>query len=733
MQNKYRLFSLVLIFYLAVFAFQARAENVARIDSLENILYNSLSYNLSQNEKITICISLSELYDDVSYEKQVEYAIRALILSEEMSDEENLITALKLLSSAYFELNNYNKSIEYSTRLYNIYHTRNDEIKAGEALQMIARNYYNASSYIKSKDYYERALDVFKKNQYFEGVATTLHEMASILGHWGEYDEALVKNQEALSFWDEIGEKPGIASAYDGIGRIYEELGNYDEAFDYYKKSMNLYLEINYSSEIVMATLHLGDIYLKKALYDKALEYYFRAEEHAKQVSTTKRLNGIVLASIGEAYNEKGDYLKALDYLQRSVDIFTDLGDKMKLSKSYTHLGMIYFNVHDFNKALSYFMLGLDIAEEINFKYQINQCNFYLSELYQKTGSYKKSLFHYKNYINGRDAISSEQRKQMVAELQAKYQVEKKEKENERLRHDDQLNNVQIRNQQLVIGFGLFMLLGVIVLSMVFRNRYQQNQKLNIQLALKNKEIEKQQAYVEKLNIELKEANATKDKFFSIVAHDLKSPFSSLLVLSQLLIDDYDTLSNEERKQFIQQINSSAENTFSLLQNLLEWARTQSGRTSINKEQISLGEISNDAISVLKPIAKNKMIELKSNIGVDCKAWADKNMISTVLLNLISNAVKFTGKNGSVSVNSFVSNNHIEIEIADTGVGISKENMEKLFKPDVKFHTVGTEKEKGTGLGLILCKEFIEKNQGEIWVNSDEGKGSKFCFSLPVS
>jgi len=731
---KYKLyFPVFLIAILSLLWHGSYSNTSEKIDSLENILYNSLSYNLSQNEKISICISLSGLHTGISCEKQVEYAIRALILSEEMSDEENLTRSLRLLSDAYFNLNNYSKSIEYSTRLYNIYHTKNQEIKAAEALQMIARNHYNASNYVQSKEYYERALGIFKKNQYFEGIAITLNEMARILGHWGEYDEALNKNQEALRFWDEINDKLGIASAYNGIGRIYEELGDYDNAFEYYRKSLNLYQEIGKSSEIVTTTLHLGDIYLKKELYDKALEYYFRAELIGKALSNNNKLNAIILGSIGEAYNDKGDYLKALDYVQKSLKVLKSLGDKMMLSKSYTQLGLIYLNVLDYQKSLAYFKDGLEIAEEINFKYQINDCNLHLSEIYEVMGHHSQSLIHYKRYIQGKEKISSEQSKQAIAELQAKYQLEKKEKENERLRHDDQLNNVQIKTQQLVIGLVLFILLGTVVLFMIFRSRYQQNQKLNIQLAIKNKEIEEQQQKVEKLNIDLREANATKDKFFSIVAHDLKNPFSSLLVLSQLLIDDYDTLTREEQKQFIEQIKSAAENTYSLLQNLLEWAHTQSGRSTINKEEINLGKISDEALSVLKPIAKNKKISINSHIPSDSVAWADKNMISTVMLNLISNAVKFTGQNGTIDVSTSLSNNHVEVEIADTGIGISKKNLDKLFKPDIKFHTVGTENEKGTGLGLILCKEFIEKNEGEIWVESTKGEGSKFYFSLPIS
>jgi len=731
--NNYKKTYLILIGVLFVVRSIAIPGNIQlKIDSLENILYNSLSYSLSPQEKIDICLQLSILNSNYSYEKQVEYAARSLILSEELSDDEHITESLDLLAEAYFKLDNYEKAIEYSTRLYNIHNTNNNEILAGEALRNIASNYYNWSKYIEAKDYYERALDIFKKNQYFEGIAVTLRGLARILGHWGEYDAALNKNQEALKFWDEIGNRDGVASAHAGIGQIYKELGNYERSFEYFRKSLDIYTDLKNSSEIVNLTLNIGDIYLRTELFDKALEYYFKAEEIGKQLNN-KKLKATTLGSIGEAYNKKGDYLKALDYQQKSLKLKEEIGDTKLLSITYTEMGLIYYNVEEYTKALNFMRKGLGAAKEINFIYQINLCNLHLSRIYEKTGQSTKALKTYKEYIAGKENIHSEESRQAIDELQTRYELERKEKENQLLRHDDQLDTAQIRNQQLVIGFVLFILLGTFVLSIIFHSRYQTNQKLNIQLSLKNKEIEEQQKNVEILNAELKEANATKDKFFSIVAHDLKNPFNSLLVLSTLLLEEWGTFSDDEKKQFIQQIKSSAENTYSLLQNLLSWASTQSGKAVIIKESIDLSRLSSEAVTLLKPVAKNKRIKLQSTIDEQTMAYADKNMISTVLLNLVSNAVKFTPHKGIIVVKAYEKNNHVEVEISDNGVGISSKNLEKLFKPDVKFHTVGTDKEKGTGFGLILCKEFIEKNNGDIWVESTEGKGSRFYFSLPKS
>lgn len=701
-----------------------------KIMHLENQLYNAINLDLSTLQKINICNELAELYSDSSYEKQIEFSARALIMADEIGNEEQISKSLRILSNAYHRLDKYEKAIEYATRLYNNYNTNNREIEAAGALSLIGTCYYDWSKYIDAKRYFERALDIYKKNSYFEGIAETLRDLAKILAGWGEYDEALSYHQESLKFWEEIGNEKGIADSYNNIGIIYQELGNFDRAFEYFQKSLSLFKKLNLAPDIVNLTLHIGDIYLQRKLYDKALEYYSDAELIGKNINN-KKLKSITLSNIGEAYNLKGEYLKALDYQKKALVLKEEIGDKRRLSITYTEMGIIYKNVEDYSQALHYLNRGLEVAAEINFKYQMIKCYLNLSDVYQNLNNYKKSLEYFKLYIEGKDKLYSEESKQTIAEFQAKYQLEKKDKENERLRHSEQLNKAQIRNQQLIIGFVLFSLIGSFVIMVIFHKRYQQNQKLNVQLSLKNKEIEQQQNIEEKLNKKLKEANETKDKFFSIVAHDLKSPFNSLIVLTNLLIDDYDTFTEDERKQFIKQIKASSENTFSLLQNLLDWASTQTGKTMVVPEKIDLSRILQETIALLTPTAKNKKIRIISNLSENSIAWADKNMVSTIILNLVSNAIKFTPADGKVEIGSKIENSHLEIMVSDTGVGISPRNLEKLFRLDQKIQTVGTAKETGTGLGLIICKEFVEKNNGRIWVNSQQGEGSQFYFTLP--
>ena len=228
----------------------------------------------------------------------------------------------------------------------------------------------------------------------------------------------------------------------------------------------------------------------------------------------------------------------------------------------------------------------------------------------------------------------------------------------------------------------------------------------------------------------LKEANAMKDKFFSIVAHDLKNPFSSILGFSNLLYEAYENFEEKQRKTFIKNICESAENTFKLLQNLLEWSRTQTGTIEYNPKLININQLVKENLGIFKSSLQHKKITTQVDIPEGANAWADENMINTVLRNLISNAIKFTKVGGSIKVSAIIEGDNITINVRDNGIGIEKENIVKLFRIDDQHRSTGTLNETGSGLGLLLCKEFVEKNHGHIKAESTRGEGSVFSFTL---
>lgn len=253
--------------------------------------------------------------------------------------------------------------------------------------------------------------------------------------------------------------------------------------------------------------------------------------------------------------------------------------------------------------------------------------------------------------------------------------------------------------------------------------------KQNIELKELNSGLE---VKVEERTLKLKELNATKDKFFSIIAHDLKNPFNTLIGFSELLLDNIDMYNAEQIKEYISIIFETSRTSYSLLENLLDWSRSQTGRLKMEPKEVEMSSLVELNIRLLESPAEKKNIRLQNNIDNKCKVYADKNMIETIVRNLISNAIKFTREGGYITVNAERKAAVLEVCIADTGIGICSDNINKLFKIDQDFSTKGTSNESGTGLGLILCKEFIGQNGGEIWVESQEGKGTQFYFTLPL-
>ena len=258
-----------------------------------------------------------------------------------------------------------------------------------------------------------------------------------------------------------------------------------------------------------------------------------------------------------------------------------------------------------------------------------------------------------------------------------------------------------------------------------------------IKIRIQNDELLKLNASLEEKvkerTAELLVANASKDKFFSIIAHDLRNPFSALLGLTELLIEQWDAIDEEIKISLLTDLQTSSKITYNLLQNLLEWSRSQTGKIKVETVRLDAGTLVTETINVLQKQAEIKEITIQNNISAGTLCLADHNMISTVLRNLISNGIKFTNQGGMVKVNVTSKENMYQFSVEDNGVGMSDEIKSRLFRITEKIKRQGTAKEEGTGLGLILCKEFIEKNGGSIWVESEAGKGSKFFFTLPKS
>jgi signal transduction histidine kinase len=245
-----------------------------------------------------------------------------------------------------------------------------------------------------------------------------------------------------------------------------------------------------------------------------------------------------------------------------------------------------------------------------------------------------------------------------------------------------------------------------------------------------SEELAAQAQYLTITNTELERLNKTKDKFFSIIAHDLRNPFNAIMGFSDLLCHDFGEMDDKQKLGLLELINLSSESAFNLLDNLLQWARTQTDKIKFSPEYFELSAVVKEVMDLQGIIGEKKQVSIVSAIPDSTRVYADKNMIHTVIRNLISNAIKFSNKGGKVYISSFDNGPMAEVVIRDEGIGMSRENLSMLFRIDTYYSTSGTSGESGTGLGLIICKEFVEKNSGRIRATSKEGEGTAVSFTL---
>ncbi len=508
------------------------------------------------------------------------------------------------------------------------------------------------------------------------------------------------------------------------LGRVYTLADSIDEAFNNYAKLLQLARESRQAKRQSDAHFYLGVLFTRKNQYDSALSHHKEALKLMRQ-SGDKSGEVNSLNEIGDLYLSMKNTDRALANYVAALEVSQAIKDDDAIAKSYNNAGKLYYNQKNYQRAIANLELALQKAQHSKNLAQMKISTEYLSGCYKALGDYKQSLQYREQNLSIEAMIQQEHDERKLLEMENDFKLEGKELaidklEAKRIEHEKQL--AEERRTRYFL-FALIGLTGVIAVLIFYL--YRSKRKSNLVLQEANDKITQQ-------NVELQQLNATKDKFFSIISHDLKGPLNSLTSFSGLLINYFDSLSKEEIQNLAKDLDKSLKNLFALLENLLEWSRSQTGAIEFKPERFDLSEVIRQNIELLTAQAGVKEISLSYAHEQPVTVHAHKNSVNTVIRNLISNAIKFTPKGGTITVTANAGNEDALISITDTGVGMSAEVMQKIFRIDTKHSTKGTADEKGTGLGLVLCKDFVEKNNGSIGVHSEEGKGSTFYFTLPI-
>lgn len=623
---------------------------------------------------------------------------------------------------------------------------------------------YTSANYFVNKDtlsqYARKALMIAESIDYPKGSIYALISMAFYHSEQGEYeqslrllDNALKKAQKARNLGLEIGCHCEMAS-------VYSYSGNLKLAIEKALTGISLGKDVKNKDSYLKYTLslcyeNLGGNLKSLNQNEEALQYLLLAnelnEDIGKELSTAQtRVN------IAEVYQTLGRYQKALNYLNESIPVLESFNSAEWLAFAYRIRGEVERSLNEFNKSLASFAKAQHIHENIQDKRELSLLYIGLSKTYLKMdvpheaekfanlalrsatdikffeggkqatevlyrilksqADLAGALAYHEMFKAYSDSIFNDENSKSLAAIEAQMDYQKKE--NELILESQKAAS----KQRMLIYFssgGVMILLTILFLTQ--RNR-QLERKLNSLLAKKNKVLQLQ-------GMQLKAADQSKNKLFSIISHDLRTPVGSLNSLLELLQDK-----QIEINDFIElapQLNEQVKHLSFTLNNLLQWSQQQMNGLKSNPSKNNLFLLANESIDLFRSTAVKKELAIENHIPDDAFILGDHNQISIVLRNLINNAIKFTPKEGSVSLFAVEREDQWQFEIRDTGVGIPPDKLERIMSKQMQIDSsYGTDNEKGTGIGINICKEMISLNGGEFWVQSQPGKGSSFFFTL---
>ena len=595
-------------------------------------------------------------------------------------------------------------------------------------------------------------------------LARANNNIGSLFNRLQQPDSAHKYLHEALRIDSERGNKPGVAKTHYDLSVMYYRLGKIELALKYQLESIKINEDQNDTMRLIHGYNVLGNIYSSLEKNDKAIETYLKVIE-LDQANTQTSQSATVYNNISAIFcNDPQTFEEAIAYANKGLELATKQNDHLLIAILHTNIAAAYMSIQkpensipvlhnalkhmaeekslkemdgvyltlaqahlrlgNIDSAYLYGRRSLVLSAPAKHTNRQRQALYLLFQADSTVGNFASALDHYQQSIALRDSMWNIENRNRISELQIIYETEQKEAANQLLAEQNYLNRKIIRSQKILIFLSVSILAMTIII--LLRERWAKKKIL-----IKNEEILKQKEEINKKNAILTELNSTKDKFFSIISHDLKGPFSSLVNLLQVLSEEYDQMQDDGKRHIIKLLHENSTNTFNLLVNLLDWSRAQTGAIENKPERVDLHAITNKVFNYLETRARQKKHNLLNEVPDFSFAFVDPQLLQSVLINLVNNAIKFSEPENIIRLTAIKSNSNWKVCVLDNGIGIPKDKISLLFRLDSNFKRPGTEKEPGTGLGLVMAKEFLQLIGGSITVESEPGKGSVFCITLP--
>lgn len=685
-------------------------------------IFNNKAISLSKESNYLK--GLAQAYSNRSglyfYLDQFDSSLVNLLKSERLSLSTNDSSALKdlyySLGTTYYFLANYDSAQIHFQESYKLSKLLKDTAGMAKAIKQVGKMQWLKGELAESLKSYNISLPLAKSVGDSALVCVLYNNIGVIYHNVGDYGKALEYYYKTLTLRDYIGDYKGKSLTLNNIGMVYSEWGKHKEAFEYYRHAASLSDSVYYLGGKAYSYYNIGNHYFNENRLDSAIANYKKAL--ATYIQDNSDIIGMYIcySKLGKIYQQNKDLDSALIFFNKALVVAKRMKGRSDWAGANHYLGNLYLEKGDIKKALNYAKKSNEILKNTDYK-KMKHLNYaLLSEIYRRKKQYKKALEY--NILSNqyKDSIFNEEKSKQITQMEVLYRIEQKQKENDYLKKEQERQKAMlkadkktIRLQKVLVGVITLFLLLVIGFTFAF---YKEKQKL-------------------------KAANNTKNKLFSIISHDLRGPMGNFKGLVDLLILDIENQNKENINSLLQMMQKTAGLNYDLLENLLSWSRTEGNKLDYNPEKLQLTTIVESIFEHYDYTAVSKSIQLINNVDKDIYLMADEYMMNTILRNLISNALKFTKENGKVIIsakNTIRKGNkkYVEICVEDTGIGMSDEQAKKIFDNDQFYTSLGTAKEKGTGLGLKLCAEFVKIHKGEIKAISALNKGTKMIFTIPA-
>lgn len=709
-----RLFTLLT--FVVAFVHNASGQNV---DSLRRIITTS---STPDSSKVFAYATLGKLYHEVNVDSAVYFANQGLELATRKHFNKGAGGCLNVLAFAYMKRNEGRKALDYYRQAIAEFDAAGYSYGKIKAILSIGDVYYREAKYDTALKYYQDGKKLSDENGDIVHAGHALLSMGGLNIDLGNYNEALRFYLEALKAFEKIDDKQSISMALTNIANVYSSIGDHGKAIAYINKGIELSKQARNKESLLFNLTNAGIVYSEMKDFKNALPYFEKADLIA---DTLKDINWMAVCktNLGDVYYGLGVKEKSLGYYREAIKLAGNLDDALFITSTNSGIGKILVEKGEFKEGIKHLNTAFKIAQEKNMKEDISNIARYLSTAYEQTHDLVASLKSHKLYADYKDSVFNEKSNKRIQQLQHDHDLVKKENRIQLLEKNKEIAQANEKNHRMALWAlsGGILLLATISLLLYRSRRIAIN---NRNMILKQKEeIQEQAARLESLN-------QFKDKTFSVLSHDLRSPINSFTTTMMLLDEDF--ITPEQLLALKPAMQKQLYSLNNLLDGLLKWATNyMQGQGPAQPEYTNLTQITQQCVSLLQKEADSKKIKIVNELPEELNAYCDPGQMDIVIRNLMVNAIKFTHADGTIKLQASNREEGVRFTISDTGVGMNKQQLDTLFMPVGERNTYGTEGERGLGLGLLLCHEFIKANNGVISVTSEEGKGSVFTVTLP--